>query len=64
MWGAHTNIKNVKNDGSSAIFKFIYEYRPPPLTQIGLINGIRVSLGQDENGRECGNNVTLDDGTS
>ena len=49
--------------GSSAIFKFIYEYRPPPLTQIGLINGIRVGLGQDENGRECGNNVTLDDGT-
>ena len=29
--------------GSSAIFKFIYEYRPPPLTQIGLINGISVA---------------------
>ena len=30
--------------GASAIFKFIYEYRPPPLTQIGIINGIRVSV--------------------
>ena len=29
--------------GATAIFKFIYEYRPPPLTQIGIINGIRVS---------------------
>ena len=27
--------------GATAIFKFIYEYRPPPLTQIGIINGIR-----------------------
>lgn len=37
--------------GASAIFKFIYEYRPPPLTQIGIINGIRVSKGE-----ECWNN--------
>jgi alpha-glucoside transport system permease protein len=29
--------------GASAIFKFIYEYRPTPLTQIGILNGIRVS---------------------
>lgn len=37
--------------GASAIFKFIYEYRPPPLTQIGIINGIRVSRGD-----QCWNN--------
>ena len=49
--------------GSSAIFKFIYEYRPPPLTQIGLINGLRVGVGTDVNGNQCGNNVTLNDGT-
>tara|TARA_Y100000992_G_scaffold182831_1_gene123470 strand:- start:1373 stop:2422 length:1050 start_codon:yes stop_codon:yes gene_type:complete len=49
--------------GSSAIFKFIYEYRPPPLTQIGLINGIRVGIGNDVNGNECGNNVILNDGS-
>ena len=33
--------------GATAIFKFIYEYRPTPLTQIGIINGIRVSRGED-----------------
>ncbi|MBL6628887.1 MAG: sugar ABC transporter permease [Candidatus Actinomarina sp.] len=33
--------------GATAIFKFIYEYRPTPLTQIGIINGIRVSQGED-----------------
>ena len=49
--------------GSSAIFKFIYEYRPPPLTQIGLINGIRVGRGTDINGKECGNNAILEDGS-
>jgi len=32
--------------GATAIFKFIYEYRPTPLTQIGIINGIRVSRGE------------------
>ena len=32
--------------GATAIFKFIYEYRPTPLTQIGIINGIRVSKGE------------------
>ena len=37
--------------GATAIFKFIYEYRPPPLTQIGIINGIRVSRGD-----QCWNN--------
>ena len=37
--------------GATAIFKFIYEYRPPPLTQIGIINGIRVSAGDN-----CWNN--------
>jgi len=37
--------------GATAIFKFIYEYRPPPLTQIGIINGIRVSSGDN-----CWNN--------
>jgi alpha-glucoside transport system permease protein len=48
--------------GASAIFKFIYEYRPPPLTQIGIINGIRVSVdrGQSlpgvEPGEKCMNN--------
>ena len=41
--------------GSSAIFKFIYEYRPPPLTQIGIINGIRVSRGE-----ECFNNRIIE----
>ena len=40
--------------GASAIFKFIYEYRPPPLTQIGIINGIRVSVDQDD--YICANN--------
>lgn len=40
--------------GASAIFKFIYEYRPPPLTQIGIINGIRVSV--DRLGAQCMNN--------
>jgi len=49
--------------GSSAIFKFIYEYRPPPSTQIGLINGLRVGRGADINGNPCGNNVLLDDGS-
>ena len=48
--------------GSSAIFKFIYEYRPPPLTQIGLINGLRVSTGEDINGKECGNNIITETG--
>ena len=33
--------------GATAIFKFIYEYRPTPLTQIGIINGIRVARGED-----------------
>jgi len=42
--------------GSSAIFKLIYAYRPPPSTQIGIINGLRVSSGKDINGKECGNN--------
>ena len=41
--------------GATAIFKFIYEYRPPPLTQIGIINGIRVSKGE-----ECFNNRIID----
>ena len=41
--------------GATAIFKFIYEYRPPPLTQIGIINGIRVSRGE-----ECYNNRIID----
>ncbi len=41
--------------GATAIFKFIYEYRPPPLTQIGIINGIRVSQGD-----ECWNNRIID----
>lgn len=41
--------------GSSAIFKFIYEYRPPPLTQIGILNGIRVSTGE-----QCYNNRVID----
>ena len=41
--------------GATAIFKFIYEYRPPPLTQIGIINGIRVSKGE-----ECYNNRIID----
>ena len=41
--------------GASAIFKFIYEYRPPPLTQIGILNGIRVSAGEN-----CYNNRVID----
>ena len=41
--------------GASAIFKFIYEYRPPPLTQIGILNGIRVSTGE-----QCYNNRVID----
>ena len=41
--------------GATAIFKFIYEYRPPPLTQIGIINGIRVSAGDN-----CSNNRLID----
>jgi len=41
--------------GATAIFKFIYEYRPPPLTQIGIINGIRVSKGDN-----CYNNRVID----
>jgi|TARA_X000000950_G_scaffold279716_1_gene372934 alpha-glucoside transport system permease protein len=41
--------------GASAIFKFIYEYRPPPLTQIGILNGIRVSAGE-----KCYNNRVID----
>jgi alpha-glucoside transport system permease protein len=40
--------------GATAIFKFIYEYRPTPLTQIGIINGIRVSRGE-----ECYNNRVI-----
>ena len=44
--------------GASAIFKFIYEYRPPPLTQIGIINGIRVSV--DRLGSQCMNNRIID----
>ena len=44
--------------GASAIFKFIYEYRPPPLTQIGIINGIRVSV--DRADYICGNNKDID----
>jgi len=44
--------------GASAIFKFIYEYRPPPLTQIGIINGIRVSVDQDD--YICANNKEID----
>ena len=41
--------------GATAIFKFIYEYRPPPLTQIGIVNGIRVSSGE-----KCSNNRIID----
>ena len=44
--------------GASAIFKFIYEYRPPPLTQIGIINGIRVSV--DRSSYICANNKDID----
>lgn len=44
--------------GASAIFKFIYEYRPPPLTQIGIINGIRVSV--DRENYVCANNKDID----
>ncbi len=43
--------------GSSAIFKLIYAYRPPPSTQIGIINGLRVGSGKDIYGKQCGNNV-------
>ena len=43
--------------GASAIFKFIYEYRPPPLTQIGIINGLRVS--SDQGNYICGNNKEI-----
>ena len=52
--------------GASAIFKFIYEYRPPPLTQIGIINGIRVSVDRGqalpgiEPGEKCMNNRVID----
>ncbi len=35
----------ISGVGSSAIFKFIYAYRPPPLTQIGFLNGLRVTGG-------------------
>ena len=51
--------------GASAIFKFIYEYRPPPLTQIGIINGIRVSVDRGqalpgvEPGEKCMNNRVI-----
>ena len=48
--------------GSSAMYKFIYEYRPPPLTQIGLINGLRVSRGFADDGSKCGNNTFTDSG--
>ena len=44
--------------GASAIFKFIYEYRPPPLTQIGIINGIRVSV--DRGDYICANNKKIE----
>src|SRR6056300_1203930 len=44
--------------GATAIFKFIYEYRPPPLTQIGIINGIRVSV--DRANYVCANNKDID----
>ena len=47
----------ISGVGSSAIFKFIYEYRPPPLTQIGFLNGLRVTGGQDIDGNDCKNNV-------
>ena len=52
--------------GASAIFKFIYEYRPPPLTQIGIINGIRVSVDSgptlpgSKPGEKCMNNRIID----
>ncbi len=52
--------------GASAIFKFIYEYRPPPLTQIGIINGIRVSVDRGPTlpgikpGEKCMNNRIID----
>ena len=52
--------------GASAIFKFIYEYRPPPLTQIGIINGIRVSVDRGpvlpgvKPGQKCMNNRVVD----
>ena len=36
-------------------FGLIYEYRPPPLTQIGILNGIRVSAGEN-----CYNNRVID----
>ena len=47
----------ISGVGSSAIFKFIYEYRQPPLTQIGFLNGLRVTGGQDIDGNDCKNNV-------
>ena len=47
----------ISGVGSSAIFKFIYEYRPPPLTQIGFLNGLRVTGGQDIDGNDSKNNV-------
>ncbi len=47
----------ISGVGSSAIFKFIYAYRPPPLTQIGFLNGLRVTGGTDNNGKPCKNNI-------
>ena len=47
----------ISGVGSSAIFKFIYAYRPPPLTQIGFLNGLRVTGGTDNNGNPCKNNI-------
>ena len=50
----------ISGVGSSAIFKFIYAYRPPPLTQIGFLNGLRVTGGTDNNGNPCKNNIIED----
>ena len=47
----------ISGVGSSAIFKFIYAYRPPPLTQIGFLNGLRVTGGTDDFGNPCKNNI-------
>ena len=47
----------ISGVGSSAIFKFIYAYRPPPLTQIGFLNGLRVTGGNDDMGNPCKNNI-------
>ena len=47
----------ISGVGSSAIFKFIYAYRPPPLTQIGFLNGLRVTGGTDNLGNPCKNNI-------